>query len=127
MIGDDREKTISGADYAYEADFAGTAADPLVQAWLTLKPYPEGINAADPGSLQKIVTTSLVAGVGQITADGAATGGAATILFLLTAVNTTGLGQRDYVFDVKVKTAAGFEYPAARGLWSNSGATTLST
>lgn len=124
-VGDDRVKTKAGADFTYTRLARVSAADPLVRAWLTLKPFPEGINAADPGTLQKIVTTANVAGTGQITADGNS-GGAASIRFDITAANTLALGQRTYQFDVKVKTASGLEFPVADGLWDNSGVITLS-
>lgn len=125
--GDDRIKTVAGADFAYEADARVAIGDGLVQAWLTLKPYPEGVDVADgSATLQKIVSITNVPGTGQIT-DTGAVNGSGVIRFDVTASNTTALGQRDYIFDVKAKTSAGAEFPVARGLWSNSGATTLST
>lgn len=126
-LGDDRVASICGADYEYDAASRTVVGDGLVKAWLTLKPYPEGVNVADgSATLQKAVTTSNVAGTGQITDDGA-TDGAAVIRFDLTAANTLSLGQRDFAFDVKVKAASGAEFFAARGLWSNAGAYTLSS
>lgn len=125
MIGDDRIEVQAGSDYPYSASARVNGLDPLVLAWLTLKPYPEGVNQADPGALQKIVTTTLVAGQGQITDDGT-TDGAATIFFDVTADDTTALGARDYQFDAKVRTASGLEWFAARGLWTNVGSYTLS-
>lgn len=126
MIGDDRIASIAGADYPYEADCRVTIGDGLVKAWLTLKAYPEGVNVADPGVLQKVITTANVPGTGQITDAGTADG-TAVMRFDLTAANTTALGARTYAFDVKVKTASGLEFYAARGLWENTGATTLSS
>lgn len=125
MIGDDRERSICGSDYVYDATAIVDPADPLVKAWLTLKNYPEGVNAADPGVLQKIVTTANVAGTGQIEAPGY--DGNGLIRFDLTAAQTRTLGQRDFAFDVKVQTAAGKEFYVARGIWSNSGSYTLSS
>lgn len=111
---DDRESSLQGADYTYTATVKCSAADPLVKAWLTLK---TDLSVADPGSLQKAVTTSNVAGTGQITADGSATSGLATIRFDLTATDTAGLSPRDYVFDVKVKTNSTAKAYAAGGIW----------
>lgn len=126
MIGDDRIASIAGADYPYEADCKVTLGDGLENAWLTLKPYPEGIDVADPGSLQKVITTANDVGTGQITDDGSSDG-TAVMRFDLTAADTTALGARDFAFDVKVRAVSGAEFYAARGLWSNSGAYTLSS
>lgn len=67
MTYDDREYGIQGAAYTYTATVNVSAADPLVKAAYTLK---ANLADADPGILQKAVTTSNVAGTGQITADG---------------------------------------------------------
>jgi hypothetical protein len=82
---DDRESVIQGASYTYTATVRVTASDPLVLAWYTVK---ANISDADPGVLQKKVTTSNVAGTGQITADGSAAG-TATIRFDITSTDTT--------------------------------------
>lgn len=125
-IGDDRIATLAGADETYTAYARTTPGDGLVEAWLTLKRYPEATDVADGSApLRKIVTTTNVPGSGQITSDGA-TSGRAVIRFDLSAANTTALGQRDYAFDVKVKAASGREFFVARGLWTNSGVSTLS-
>lgn len=110
---DDREQSLQGADYTYIATVACSAADPLVKAWLTFK---TDLSVADPGSLQKSVTASNVAGTGQIT-DTGSTDGIATIRFDLTATDTAGLSPRDYVFDVKVKTNSTAKAYAAGGIW----------
>lgn len=124
-IGDDREQSICGSDYTYEATAIVDPADPMIKAWLTLKNYPEGLAAADPGALQKVVTTTDVPGVGQVSAPGY--DGNGLVRFDLTATQTRALGQRDFAFDVKVQTAAGKEFYVARGLWSNTGSYTLSS
>jgi hypothetical protein len=110
---DDRESSIQGADYTYEADVSVNPADPLTKAWLTFKNSP---NDADPGALQKIVTTAASAGVGQITDNGATTG-IATVLFTLTAADSAALTPRDFYFDVKVKTASTALAYGAGGIW----------
>lgn len=112
MAYDDREKVIQGADYTYTATVKVLAADPAVKAWYTLK---ANLGDADPGALQKAVTTSNVAGTGQITADGSS-GGTCTIRFDITATNTTALSPRDYFFDVKVKTNSGAFAYGAQGI-----------
>jgi hypothetical protein len=109
---DDRESVIQGADYTYTASVKVSAADPAVKAWYTLK---ANLTDADPGALQKAVTTGNVAGTGQITADGSV-GGNCTIRFDLTAANTTALTPRDYFFDVKVKTNSGAFAYGAQGI-----------
>jgi hypothetical protein len=121
---DDRVKTIQGADYTYTDSIKCSAADPLVKAWLTLK---TDLSVADPGSLQKAVTTANVAGTGQITADGASTGGAASVRFDLTAANTTALTAQSFLFDVKAKTASGAFAYGAQGIWANTQNVTTTT
>jgi hypothetical protein len=118
---DDRESVIQGASYTYTATVRVTASDPLVLAWYTVK---ANISDADPGVLQKKVTTSNVAGTGQITADGSAAG-TATIRFDITSTDTTGLTAQGYVFDVKVKTTSGaFAYGAQGRLQVHRNVTT---
>jgi hypothetical protein len=71
----------------------------LVKAWLTLK---VGAADADPGVLQKVITTVNVAGTGQITDDGTGDGIGA-LLFQLTATDTAALGTTTRVYDVQIK------------------------
>lgn len=113
MSYDDREQVVQGADYTYTAAIACNAADPLVLAWYTVK---ANISDADPGALQKKVTTSNSAGTGQITADGSGTSGAASIRFDITHANTTALSPQPYLFDVKAETASGAMFYGAQGL-----------
>ena len=124
MTYDDRESVIQGADYTYTASVKVNAADPAVKAWYTLK---ANLTDADPGALQKAVTTSNSAGTGQITADGSV-GGNCTIRFDITATNTTALSPRTYFFDVKVKTNSGaFAYGAQGVLAAVQNVTTTTT
>lgn len=111
---DDRESSLQGADYVYTATVRVSASDPLVLAILTWK---ASLGDADPGILQKKVTTSNVAGTGQITADGSV-GGTATIRFDIADTDTTALATQTMIFDVKVKTASGAFAYGAGGYWS---------
>lgn len=121
---DDRLRLTQGADETYSAKANVSAADPIVLAILTLK-----INQtdADPGASQKKITTSNVAGVGQITADGSTTSGAAIAAFSFTAAQTAALSPQSYWFDVKVKTNSGAFFPAASGRVDVTPQTTTST
>ncbi len=110
---DDREQLTQGAAYTWTAYCKVSAADPLVKAALTLK---GNLADADPGALQKIVTTSNVAGTGQITFDGSATSGLAAIRFDFTGTDTLGLSPRDFWMDVKCKTSSGAPAFAAGGI-----------
>lgn len=110
---DDRESSIQGADYTYVATVSVSSADPLTKAYLTFKASP---NDADPGALQKTVTTVNSVGVGQITNDGS-TNGLATVLFTISAGDSAALTPRDYYWDVKVKTVSTALAYAAGGIW----------
>lgn len=80
----------------------------LSKAWLTLKALPTDV---DPGVLQKTITTTLVAGSGQITDDGT-TDQAGALAFIFTAANTAALtAGRSYPFDVKVLYSNGEVFP----------------
>lgn len=119
-----RIKLTQGADESYPAKFNCSAADPLVKMILTLK---GNVEDADPGVLQKKITTSLVSGVGQITADGSLTSGAAVGRFDFTSAELAALAARQYVYDIKVITAASLKYPAAQGRCELIQQTTTST
>lgn len=110
------EGFIAGDDLDIERDVTGvTITDPLVKAWLTIK---TSSSVADPGTIQKVITTSLVVGTGQITQDGSEEdgNGTASLLFQLTAANTTTLGTSiRYYYDVQVKTSSGKIYTADVG------------
>jgi hypothetical protein len=84
-----------------------TVTDPLIKAWLTVKTTP---SVADPGTLQKVITTVQVIGTGQITQDGSVTNGNGTgsFIFNLTAADTAALGYAiRYYWDIQFKTLSG--------------------
>lgn len=110
---DDRESSLQGAFVSYTAYVAVNVGDGLVKAALT---YKANLADADPGALQKIVTTSNVAGTGQITDDGS-TDGQAVIRFDITGTNSLAMSTRDYWFDVACKTASGAPAFGAGGIW----------
>jgi len=110
------EGFVAGDDLDIQRDVTlVTPSDPLVQAWLTVKTSRA---VADPGSLQKVLTITAVPGVGQITQDGSPTdgNGTASLLFQLTAADTTSLGTSvRYVYDIQVKTAGAKLYTTEQG------------
>lgn len=99
------EGYYAGDDLDIERDVQDvTVTDPLVKAWLTIKTAP---GVADPGSLQKVITTSQVVGSGQISQDGSVGNGDGTgsLVFELTKTDTATLGYViRYYYDVQVKT-----------------------
>ena len=113
---DDGSPYTAGDDLDCERDVTDiTVTDPLVKAWLTVKTTP---SAADPGTLQKIISTALVVGVGQIAQDGSEQdgNGTASLLFQLTAADTSALGaSRTYHYDVQVKTQSGKIHTPEKG------------
>lgn len=115
MIGDDRIGTIQGVDYTYDADTRVNTGDPLVGALLELRNNLEDAAAV----MSKSVTTTNVAGTGQIENTGAV-GNVAIIRFDVFATDTIALSPRDYFFNVKCTTASGAVFYAARGLWRNA-------
>lgn len=104
-----------GEAYTWPVAFGGVqASDLITKMYLTLKPYPDGLSLADPGSLQKMITAALVSGVGQITNTGAS--GRCTARFDFTGVQMAGLIARDYFFDIKAIAASGLPYYADTGI-----------
>ena len=107
---------FSGDSLQIERDVTGViTTDALIKAWFTVKTVP---TIADPGSLQKIITTAAVPDVGQITEDGSELqgNGTATVVFQLTAAETATLGYTtQYVWDIQVKTASGKVYTPHKG------------
>jgi len=73
----------------------------MVKAWLTIKVARED---ADPGVVQKVITTVAVIGVGQITDDGAGDQ-VGQLTFILTAADTgtTLTVNKAYFFDEQIK------------------------
>ena len=82
----------------------------LMKAWFTVKRIlPE----ADPGLLQKVLTTTNAAGVGQITDDGA--GDTVGKVRVDLTPTDSALMSRKYKYGVKVRTSAGKVYTAVYG------------
>lgn len=81
-------------------------SDPVVKAWLTIK---NAVTDADPGVLQKVITTANQAGIGQIVQDGSASSGNGTaqLLFNFTTTDTTTLGAVGRYYDIQVKLSSG--------------------
>lgn len=106
------EGYVSGDDLDIERDVTGvTVSDPLIKAWLTIKTSASVLDAS--ATIQKIITTIAVVGVGQIAQDGSALSGngTASMIFNLTAADTTLLGYLlRYYYDVQVKTLSGKIY-----------------
>jgi hypothetical protein len=75
----------------------------LAKCWLTVK---SSIADADPGAVQKTITTASGAGTGTITAIGDGTGGqplgTGAFFFEFTNTDTLNLGAKRYVYDVKM-------------------------
>lgn len=99
---------VAGDDMDIERDVGGISlTDPLIKAWLTIK---ASLGVADPGTLQKVITTSAVPGTGQIAQDGSTSNGdgTASIIFELTKTETATLGTAiRYYYDIQVKTQSG--------------------
>src|SRR3954469_5589099 len=81
---------VSGDDIDVTRSVSGVpATQTLALAWMTFK---TNVTDADPGLLQKAITTASVAGTGQITDTGTGAGllpvGTGAVFFQLTAANT---------------------------------------
>lgn len=114
-----------GEAYSWPVVFSGVqASDLITKMYLTLKAYPEGLGVADPGALQKALSTSFVSGVGQITNTGAA--GKCLARFDFTASQMAALGQRDYYFDIKAISAGGLPYYVESGIFRVGAGVTIS-
>lgn len=99
------------------------ATQTLSLAWMTFK---TNVTDADPGLLQKAITPSASAGVGQITDTGAS--GTGTLLFQLTAANTLALASGvNLHYDIKVKTSAGKVYTVEQGIYNTMPRITTAT
>ena len=110
------ERYFAGDDLDIERDVTDVdVLDPVVKAWFTIKGKKSD---PDPGALQKIITTSLVPDVGQITEDGSELqgNGVATVIFQLTKANTLALGSTiRYLWDIQVMSASGRLYTPTEG------------
>lgn len=104
-----------GQDYEINRTITDVpAGDTLAKAWLTLK---TSIDDADPGLVQKEITSVNVAGTGQITDTGADTTGAVRFDLVPadTALPTPGTA---VPYDIKVRTTAGKVYPVEKGVFT---------
>lgn len=96
----------------------------IAQAWLTIK---ETESDADPGLVQKDISTTDVAGVGRIEEDGSASGGDAdpVLRFDLTDTDTRTIGTNHRWYDIQVKTDTGAIYTGEKGeIWGVGDVTT---
>jgi len=89
--------------------------DSLAKAVMTLK---ANITDADPGVLQKSITTTDVPGTGQITDSGASDLVGAVRFDFVTADTVTTLDPRDYLYDITVKTTLAAQYTVERGVFT---------
>jgi hypothetical protein len=115
---------VAGDDLDITRTVTGVpATQTLSKAWLTFKSL---ISDADPGLLQKVITSSLVVGQGQITDTGAS--GTGALLFQLSGANTLTLPIAvDTRYDIKVLTSAGKIYTVEQGLYTSAGRITVAT
>lgn len=92
-----------GESPGWTADVANvSASDLLAKAWLMLK---TDVSVADgSATLSKAITPSNVAGTGQIVLTA---GGKGALRFDVAATDTAALSARDYLYFIKVETAAG--------------------
>ena len=105
------KELVSGDDIDIERTITGVPdSDTLAKAWMTIKSLPTD---ADPGLLQKTITSSLTAD-GQITDTGANTIGVVVFLIVPADGATIGIGVKR-VFDIQVKTTAGKIFTAVKG------------
>lgn len=98
------------------------ATQTITKAWLTLK---TSVTDADPGLLQKAITSVASGGVGQITDTGAA--GTGSLLFQLTGANTLALPFGPVFYDIKVLTSAGKVYTVEQGKYISTPRITTAT
>lgn len=105
---------VAGDDLDIERTFTSVpAGQTLTKAWLTFKSV---LADADPGLLQKAITTTAVPDVGQITDSGSTGIGALT--FQLTGAETLALPVLvDVRYGIKVLTSAGKIYTVEQGTY----------
>lgn len=107
-------ETISGYVVGDDLEIQRTVTnlpDPMATAWFTVKRHQQ---EADPGELQKIITTSDSPGVGQITEAGGS-GVSGTLRFDFTQADTTALGAHRWVYDIQIKLTTGVVYTLEKG------------
>lgn len=95
----------------------------ISKAWFTVK---SSTSHADPGIVQKIITTTDTPDVGQIENDGAGDVNP-VVRFDLTEANTLIVGTRRRVYDIKVETNAGLFYTPEIGETLFSDRVTIAT
>lgn len=95
----------------------------LTKAWLTIKQYETQLDAE--AVLQKVITSVLTPGVGQITDTGADE--TASVIFQLTNANTLLLTAYMYFYDIKVLTASGVLRTVEKGTILPQNQITLAT
>lgn len=104
-----------GTDFDVIRSVTGVPAGrTLARAWLTVKNAPADI---DPGILQKVITPSAQAGVGQITDTGA--DGTGSVTFQFTGAQTSALitpGKR-YVYDIQLELDDGTDSQFEEGVF----------
>ena len=100
-----KDGLFSGDDFAFQVSIEGIApTNGIVEAWCTVK---LSLVDADPGLLQKVITSTATPGQGRILDDGTA-GGTAICQFELSAINTELLRPGwQYLWDVQVERADG--------------------
>ena len=81
-------------------------------AWLTVKRHPR--QPDDEATLQKRITTTDVAGTGQIVATGGS-GVDGDLRFDLAPADTTSLGPKKHVHDIQIKLGTGKVYTIEKG------------
>ena len=109
MTFDSTLRFVIGDSPSFNVNVVVPATDLAAQGFFTVK---KGMFDADPGVLQKKITTTNVAGTGQITSTGSAPTNMsgfvlATYRFDLTSADTLALPPQDYFFDIQTKTASG--------------------
>ena len=98
----------------------------IATAWFTAK---SAESYADPGLLQKVITTADVSGTGQIEEDGSAQSGDANpiLRFDFTPANTRTISTVHVFYDIQVKTDTGAIYTGEKGEMWGVGDVTIST
>jgi len=98
----------------------------IAQAWMTVKTAE---NDADPGLVQKVITTTDVSGTGQIEEDGSAQAGDANpiLRFDFEPTDTRNIGSLHRYYDIQVKTDTGAIYTGEKGEIWGVGDVTIST
>lgn len=107
-LNDTIDDIVAGDDYSRTETVTLPTGQTITKAWLTVKDIPG--RPDNQAIVQKVVTTSYVAGQGQITNDG--TGNVPAVArFDLTPTDTAALvpgdGETPYYFDFQILTSVG--------------------